>query len=224
MVRRCETVQLGRIAWMLLAGSLMFGQEHVGSLPHILQIQVVEGEGAVHGLRTRSGRPVSVQVTDETGRPVEGAAISFRLPEEEPSGVFANGLKTELLISGKDGKASVWGIQWGSAPGPLRIRVTAAKDTARAGVFVSQYLIEAKDGVAEGGAAKRKSSGGSGPRIGRGKLITATLLAAGAVAGGLVLSRGGATAAAGGGAAVSAGASTAQPPQVGPPLIRITKP
>ena len=43
----------------------------------ILQIQIVEGEGAVYAPGARSARPLAVEVTDETGRPVAGAAVSF---------------------------------------------------------------------------------------------------------------------------------------------------
>ena len=52
----------------------------------ILQIKVVEGEGAVHLPGARSPRPLTVEVTDETGRPVAGAAVSFHLPEDGPGG------------------------------------------------------------------------------------------------------------------------------------------
>ena len=47
----------------------------------ILQIQVVEGEGTVHAPGVRSAHAIAVAVTDESGRPVAGAAVSFHLPE-----------------------------------------------------------------------------------------------------------------------------------------------
>ena len=106
----------------------------------ILQLQVTEGENAVHPAGSRSLRPLTVQVTDETGRPISNVAVSFRLPESESTGAFANGLKTDLKTSGPDGKVSASPIQWTAAPGPTRIQITAAKDQARAGTVVSQYL------------------------------------------------------------------------------------
>ena len=42
----------------------------------ILQIKVVEGEGAVHPPGARSPRPLTIEITDETGRPVPGAAVT----------------------------------------------------------------------------------------------------------------------------------------------------
>ena len=49
----------------------------------ILQIHILEGEGAVHPPGSRISRPLVVEVTDETGRPVPSAAVvmsSFMVP------------------------------------------------------------------------------------------------------------------------------------------------
>lgn len=81
-------------------------------------------------------------VTDEAGKPVENAAVSFRLPDDGPSGVFGSGLRTEVATTGPDGRATVWGMQWNKAPGPVEIRITAVKDQARAGIISTQYLSE----------------------------------------------------------------------------------
>jgi hypothetical protein len=175
----------------------------------ILQLQVIEGEGAVQTVGTRSSRPITIQVTDETGKPVEGAAVSFRLSDEDP-GIFRTGLKTEVLVSGKDGRVSVWGIEWGRTPGPVKIRVTAAKDQARAGTLISQYLTESAAAVAAGpvGSPRAKSSG-------RWRLIA--VVAAG-IAGGVLAA--GIT----GGEGASAPGPTGPTVQVGLPTISIGKP
>ncbi len=109
----------------------------------ILQIRVLEGEGAIHALGSRAGRPLSAQVADETGKPVPGAAVSFRLPDDGPSGIFASGMKTEVVVTGADGRATVWGIQWNRTAGPFQVRVTAAKGQSRAGLVIPQYLSDA---------------------------------------------------------------------------------
>ena len=46
---------------------------------------------------------IAVQLTDETGRPLEGVAVSFRMPEEGPGGSFESGMKTEIAITAADG-------------------------------------------------------------------------------------------------------------------------
>src|ERR1044071_5355988 len=77
----------------------------------ILQIQLVEGEGAVHAPGSRSSRPLTVEVTDETGKPVPGAAVSFHLPEDGPGGAFGNGLRTEVATTDSHGRACLHGLQ-----------------------------------------------------------------------------------------------------------------
>lgn len=147
----------------------------------ILQIRVLEGDGAVNPAGARSPRPITVQVTDETGRPVEGASVSFRLPDEGPGGTFASGMRSEVAVTGADGKASVWGIVWNRAPGPLQVRITAVKGQARAGVIVPQHVSDAAVAKAAGG---ERQAGGV-PSGGRSKLWYAVLVVtAGAAAGG----------------------------------------
>lgn len=111
--------------------------------PAILQIRVIEGEGVAYPLGGRATRGVTVQVTDETGKPIEGASVSFRLPEEGPSGTFSTGSRTEIALTKADGRASVWGMQWNRTEGSFEIRITAAKGQARAGTVCPVYLSKA---------------------------------------------------------------------------------
>ena len=60
----------------------------------IVQLKVAEGDGAVYRTGSRSTRGLTVLVTDESGKPLDHAAVSFRLPEEGPGGVFGSGLRT----------------------------------------------------------------------------------------------------------------------------------
>jgi len=107
----------------------------------ILLIRVVEGEGAVYPIGSRATRGVTVQVTDETGKPVDRAAVSFQLPEAGPTGAFSSGMRTEIVTTGADGRANVWGMQWNRVTGPLEVRITAAKGQARAGTVCGLYLV-----------------------------------------------------------------------------------
>jgi hypothetical protein len=108
-----------------------------------LQIKVTEGEGMVYASGARSLRPLTVHITDETGRAVAGAAVSFRLPEEGASGVFSNGLRTELAISDAAGRATVRNLQLNRTPGSFRIRVTASRELSRAGTVIQQSITGA---------------------------------------------------------------------------------
>lgn len=148
--------------------------------PAILQIRVLEGEGVAYPLGGRATRGVTVQVTDETGKPVEGAAVSFRLPEEGPSGTFTTGSRAELATTKADGKASAWGMQWNRTEGSFEIRITAVKGQARAGTVCAVYLSKAS-------AATAAVDGGSPFKITRShKWLWITLAVVGAAAGAVV--------------------------------------
>lgn len=172
---------------------------------------MLEGDGAVHALGGKSTQGLVVRIADEIGRPVEGAAVSFRLPEEGPGGTFGHGMRTDIIVTGPDGLAAVHGIQCNRLPGPFQVRVTAVKDQIRAGVIVAQFLSE-------------KSAAGSAPalakRSGRRKWLVLTGVIAGGAAAGLALGMGG------GGSAPSAGAITTPtaPPQIGAPSISVGRP
>lgn len=166
---------------------------------------MIEGEGSVNSAGSRSQRPIAVQLTDETGRPLEGIAVSFRLPEEGPGGAFESGMKTEVVITSADGRAAIHGIRWNRAPGPFQIRVTAAKGESRAGSIVSQYISDQPAAKGFGGPVTSSSI----VRAGGGKkkwIAIAALAAGGALAAGMT---------AGGGAGISAGSGGATPQQPG---------
>src|SRR6202162_5326918 len=150
----------------------------------IVQLKVIEGEGTVYRTGTRATRGLTVLVTDEAGKPVANAAVSFRLPEDGAGGVFSSGLRTEVITTGVDGRATVWGMQWNKTAGPVEIRITAVKDQARAGIISTLYL---SDAVA-------LKAGGEGtfaaPHQGRTKwILIAVAAVAGGAAAGFVLAR-----------------------------------
>lgn len=136
----------------------------------------------------RATRGITVLVTDETGKPVEGAVVSFQLPDQGPSGVFNSGRRTETVTSGADGRATVWGMQWNKSAGAVEIRITAVKDQARAGIVATQYLndtVVAQTGVPQaGGEGVFQAS-----HKGHGKWLLIGAVAGGAAAAGIVFAR-----------------------------------
>jgi len=112
----------------------------------VLQIKVLEGEAVVHPPGARIAHPLTVEVTDEAGRPVAGAAVSFQLPPEGPSGLFSNGLRTDLVLTDESGRASIHSVQLNRTSGQFRIRITAVKEQARAGAVSTQYIAEDRNG------------------------------------------------------------------------------
>ena len=116
-----------------------------------------------------------MEVTDETGKPVEGAAISFHLPYEGPGGAFANSMRTEVAVTDSHGHASVYGLQLNRASGRFLILIVASKEQARAGIASFQYIAEPGSGAA---TAKAGSSHGY-----RKWMVLAVLAGGGAAAG-----------------------------------------
>jgi hypothetical protein len=141
----------------------------------IVQLQVVEGDGATYQPGSRATHGLTVLVTDEAGQPVNMASVSFRLPDQGATGTFNTGLRTAVVTTGPDGRASVWGMQWNNTPGPVEIRITAVKDQARAGIISTLHLSDNGTPAAGGQGEFKASHGGH-------KLIW--LLAAAAAAGG----------------------------------------
>ena len=161
----------------------------------ILQIRVVEGEGAVVRAGSRTSRPVTVQVTDETGEPVEAVAVSFRLPDDGPTGTFQSGLRSELILTDAHGRASARDIRWSRTDGPAQIRIIASKGQARAGTLASVYVSDTGSsgrtnwkwivlgvsaGAAAGGLAYGLSRGSGRPSAGQAPVIGVPVITVGA--------------------------------------------
>ena len=175
----------------------------------ILQIRVIEGEGAVHPPGLRSTRPITVEITGETGNPVAGAAVSFHLPENGPGGAFVNGLRTEVVVTDARGRASLHGLLANRLPGRFQIRILASKEQARAGTVSFQYVAEPRGGAAAASAA---------PAGRRKWFVLAAAVAGGAAAGILAAGRGAP-------APVSAAVPAAAPVlSIGAPSITVGKP
>ena len=122
-----------------------------------LQIKVLEGEGAVYQAGAHITHPLTVEVTDENGRPVTGAVVSFQLPPDGPGGLFSNGLRTDLVVTDARGRAALHALQLNRTGGQFRIRITAVKEQARAGIVSVAYI--GGDSVAGPAAAKPATPG-----------------------------------------------------------------
>jgi len=154
----------------------------------VLQIQVVEGEGAVHSPGAHAARPLTVSVTDDAGSPVASAAVTFHLPDDGPGGTFVNGLRTDVAITDSRGRATIRAFQANRVPGRFQIRIVASKEHARAGTISFQYI-----GEFAGRNAQARSTR---------KWVIAAAAAAGGVLAGAMASRG----------------SSPQPPAFTPPV------
>lgn len=165
---------------------------------------------------SRATRGIAVQVTDETGKPVPNAAVNFRLPENGVTGTFNSGGKTEIVNTNAEGRAEVWGMQWGRAAGPLELRITASKGATRGGIVCPLYISDAP--VLTG--ANKDNNAPPEHKVGGSKKKLWILIGAAAAASVAVVG----VAAAGGGTAAATPGPVTSPPQIGNPTITISRP
>jgi hypothetical protein len=184
-------------------------QQQANSSPALLRIRVVEGEGAIHTAGARASQPIVIFVADESGRPVEGASVSLRLPDDGPSGAFTSGMRTEVALTGPDGRASIHGIQWARSTGAVQLRIAASKGEARAGIVSTQYVTDRSSR-----AASPTLPAGAPAKVdqpSRSKWVFLAALIGGAAAGGVA-------------AAVRSGSSPSAPPAASQPSVSIGNP
>ncbi len=154
--------------------------------PGVLKIVVVEGEGAVNNIRTRSATAPVVEVRDENDKPVAGAEVIFQLPPAGPGGVFHGWMRTQTVRSDENGRAAASGYAPNDQAGRFNIKVTATLGNRTGSAVISQTNVY--------------RGGGGGPGISSARSgwwkILVGVGAAGAVIGAVAATRGNGTASA----------------------------
>ena len=141
----------------------------------MLNLVVIEGDGAINNVRQRTAREPIVQVQDENHKPVAGAIVTFTLPSRGASGVFANGSQTLTVSTDQQGQAVARGLRPHGVKGQMQIRVNASNNGQTASTTITQTnaVVAAAAGAAAGGAIS-------------GKLIAVLAVVGAAAAGGAV--------------------------------------
>ena len=106
--------------------------------PAKLNINVVEGAGAVNNIKTRAAREFAVEVADENDKPVAGAVVTFVAPNQGPGGAFAGDTQLLTVMSDQDGRAVAGSYRPNSAVGDYNIQVTATFGGETASATISQ--------------------------------------------------------------------------------------
>jgi hypothetical protein len=179
----------GLSVWIALTAIPLRGQE-------MLNLIVVEGEGAINNLRQRTARETIVQVEDENHKPVAGAVVVFTLPSQGAGGAFANGAQTLTVTTNAQGRAVAQGLRVNRVAGRWQMRVNASSGGRTGTVTVTQTnAVAAAAGAGAAGAAAGISA----------KVIVIVVAVAGAAAAGGVVA---ATRGGGGGNTASIGVPT----------------
>ena len=124
-------------------------------LAPMLNLVVIEGDGAINNVRQRTAREPIVQVQDENHKPVAGAIVTFTLPSRGASGVFANGSQTLTVTTDQQGQAVARGLRPNTVKGQMQIRVNASHN----GQTASTNITQTNAVVAAAGAASGAVSG-----------------------------------------------------------------
>jgi hypothetical protein len=122
----------------------------------MLNLVVLEGEGATNNIRQRTAREPVVQVEDENHRPVAGAIVVFTLPSNGAGGTFANGARTLSMVSDSKGQAVARGFRPNGTKGQFQIRVHASYQNQTASATITQInaVISASGAVSTGVSPK----------------------------------------------------------------------
>ena len=195
----------------------------------LLRVRAIDNDGAARAAGSRSAG-LAVEVTDELGKPVPGAVVTVRLPDDGPGGSFASGLSTTILTTGPDGRATTSPISWNRLAGTAEIRITAVSGRLRAGTVAACRLSEPEPEKAAAAPETKPEVERHGPRVivkehpsGGGshlKWILIGAAAAGATAAALGLRGAGNGSAAPGGSTGGSGSGTVTSITVsGPPVV-----
>lgn len=91
-----------------------------------LRIIVLEGENAINSIPLRTFTMPVIEVRDENDLPMEGADVTFNLPQVGPGAFFSNQQSSLKTRTNVQGQAAATGFRPNSEPGRFRIQVTAS--------------------------------------------------------------------------------------------------
>ena len=196
------------MALMLCCASLQLatapGVAQTAPVPGKLFIQVLEGEGALNDMRSRTTREPIVQVQDENHKPIAGVVIIFTTPSSGASATFSNGLTSLQTVTDAEGKAIASGFKPNGISGSYQIRVQANWNQLTTTSVINQTNT------------KQSSSSTSTQTVHAARafplkavLIVAAVAAAAGVTAGILATRGGS------GPTISAGTPTVGAPTAG---------
>jgi hypothetical protein len=159
-------------------------------LPMVRSLRVIAlaGDGENNDLERRTMAPLVVNVLDQNGRPVEGAAVVFRFPLNGPSASFSNGKKARTMRTNADGQAAAVDWMANNEVGRFQVHVTASRGNELGEATISMANVSRI--TEEKSKSKRKSAWSS-----RWVKVAIVAGAAGAVAGIVLATRGGDSAA-----------------------------
>jgi hypothetical protein len=150
-----------------------------------LKVLVLSGNGEMNDLERRVMAPLVVQVLDQNDRPVEGAEVIFRFPLNGPSAAFAGGKTSQNVRSNGTGEAAALNWMANGEVGTFEVHVTATYGNEQGENTVKMQNVTR---IVEGAKGKAKQTHWYSPTWVKIALVG---VAAGAVVGIVLATRGG---------------------------------
>jgi hypothetical protein len=107
------------LAFFSVASFFTFAQNPVGGY----RIAVIDGEGALNSVVTKTAKEPVIQVSDANHKPVTGAYVEFDAPGSGASAAFANGSTHFATTTNSDGLAVGAGLKNNGIAGPYVVLV-----------------------------------------------------------------------------------------------------
>jgi hypothetical protein len=90
-----------------------------------LNLRIIEGQGSINNVRTRSARAPVVELRDDQNKPISGASVTFQTPFTGPGATFGSE-RSLVTQTDSEGRATGRGLVPNGVTGPFEIHVTAA--------------------------------------------------------------------------------------------------
>lgn len=114
-----------------------------------LNIRVIQGDDALNNISTQTAQNPIVEIRDQNGNPVEGASVTFFLPENGPSATFTGGGTILGTVTDGNGRAAATGLTPNDVQGQFDIQVQATYEERTVTTSISQ--TNTLTGTPEGG-------------------------------------------------------------------------
>ncbi len=140
-----SAVLVGLLAW---GPGLQGAQDQPGASK--LNIVVLNGDGAINNIKSRTARETIVEVRDENNKPVAGASVVFLLPDSGPGVVGPNGSRMITTVTDSNGRAAARGLKPNSQAGKYNLQIRANYQQAFGQIVVAQSNIVAAGAAISG--------------------------------------------------------------------------
>jgi len=128
---------LCRYALALLASGLtLHAQDPAGNL----QIAILEGAGAKNSSLAQEAKPITVEVRNAAGQPLQDATVTAILPPTGPGAAFPWGNEVATKQTGTDGRATFSGMRLRKLSGEFPVRLVAAANGHSTSVIAMQSV------------------------------------------------------------------------------------